>query len=129
MNKLCCCCKKRGAKKRKKGEEWKGDELDKHEKANKLFDNAESMFFKELDVLNLIRTVRMAKVFSASMMTRRQKCLLRFQKHNLIDSDEEKSAMSSEDMLLKDLNHKKGAVRIFTAGGIQKRLMTYTEAS
>jgi len=51
-------------------------------------------------VLNLIRTVRMAKVFAGSVMTRRQKVLLRFQKHNLIDSSEEKSALSSEDMLV-----------------------------
>jgi len=82
---------------------------------------------QELDVMNLIRTVRMAKVFISSVMTRRQRLLLRFQKQNLIESDTEKSALSSENMLLDDLNHKNNLVRLFTVGNIKKRLMTLTE--
>lgn len=43
-------------------------------------EKAESLFMQELDVMNSIRTVRMTKVFVNSVMTRRQKLLLRFQK-------------------------------------------------
>jgi len=65
---FCSCWKsKRCRRKKRRG---LSDE-DKSEKSGRLFDNAESMFMQELDVLNLIRTVRMAKVFAGSVMTRR----------------------------------------------------------
>jgi len=100
---FCSCLKSKRCRKKKKDV---SKEEEQNERSGRLFDNAESMFMQELDVLNLIRTVRMAKVFAGSVMSRRQKVLLRFQKHNLIESGTEKSALSSEDMLLEDLKHK-----------------------
>ena len=56
----------------------------KFEKLNQIYKNAEKVFFHELDVQNLVKTTRFMKVFADSVLNRRQKILLRFQRSNLI---------------------------------------------
>jgi len=122
---VCSCCMRRRLKRHqlKKKTDDNGAEIDR---MHQLFINAEKTFFNELDVLNLIKTVRLMKVFASSVMTRRQKLLLRFQRYSLLDSAPEFSAASSEELMFKDLHHKKPLVRLFALGKIQKHLMTYT---
>jgi len=94
------------------------------EKAELLYANGQKKFFHELDVVNLLQSVRLSKLLVQSQLTRRQRVLLQFQRKQLIESQDD-SEYSDYEQIMKDLESKNPFVRIFTLGKINKILKTY----
>lgn len=51
-----------------------------------LYEKGSSKLAKELDVISILKTLRRVKMLTQTLITQRQKMLLRFQRQNLIES-------------------------------------------
>lgn len=93
----CLCCRRPVS--------YKGNE---RLKPHYLFKKAAEKYKKELDIVNIVKTIRRFKLFAQAMLAQRHRMLLRFQKKNLVttsssssDSDKDQfdpvKQMSSEN--------------------------------
>jgi len=87
--------------------------------------NGNRKFNKELDVVGLLRSVRLSKVLYYSKLNTRQSIMMQLQRTNLVESTDN-SEGSDYLELVKDLNHKNKLVRIFALGQINKALQGFT---
>ena len=70
-------------------------------------------FYKELDIVNILKNVRLSKVIIATHFNRRQRLLLGMQRSNMIESSEEQSDDSCNAIeIVEKLNSEKPMVRI-----------------
>jgi hypothetical protein len=87
----------------------------------KTYMNGNRKFNKELDVVSLLRSVRLSKVLYYSTLNTRQSIMMQLQRSNLVESTDN-SEGSDYLELVKDLNHKNKLVRIFALGRVNKAL-------
>jgi len=81
----------------------------------KTYMNGNRKFNKELDVVSLLRSVRLSKVLYYSTLNTRQSIMMQLQRSNLVESTDN-SEGSDYLELVKDLNHKNKLVRVFALG-------------
>jgi hypothetical protein len=81
----------------------------------KTYQNGNRKFNKELDVVSLLRSVRLSKVLYYSTLNTRQSIMMQLQRSNLVESTDN-SEGSDYLELVKDLNHPNRLVRIFALG-------------
>lgn len=90
-----------------------------------MFRNGVNKYYDNLDVVKLLKSVRLSKVLMQSTLTRRQQLLLHFQRQNLLDTAEDSSEGDDQQAIIKDLEHEKPMIRIFALGKIQQVLREY----
>lgn len=87
----------------------------------KTYENGNRKFNKELDVVSLLRSVRLSKILYYSELNTRQSIMMQLQRTNLVESTDN-SEGSDYLELVKDLNHPNRLVRIFALGQVNKTL-------
>jgi hypothetical protein len=92
----------------------------------KTYMNGNRKFNKELDVVGLLRSVRLSKVLYYSKLNTRQSIMMQLQRTNLVESTDY-SEGSDYLELIKDLNHKNKLVRIFALGQVNKTLQGFAK--
>ena len=65
----------------------------------KIFENGQRKFFRELDVVNLLQSVRVSKFVANNILTGRQKTLLQFQREYLVGSDSDATSSCDDHRL------------------------------
>lgn len=98
--------------------------INKKKKANREYAtylNGYRKFNKELDVVSLLRSVRLSKVLYHSTLNNRQSIMMQLQRSNVVESTDN-SEGSDHLELVKDLNHPNRLVRIFALGQVNKAL-------
>ena len=81
----------------------------------KTYVNGNRKFHKELDVVSLLRSVRLSKVLYYTTLNARQSIMMQLQRNNLVESTDNSEGSDYLEMV-KDLNHKNELVRIFALG-------------
>ena len=90
-------------------------------KTFKTYENGNRKFNKELDVVGLLRSVRLSKVLYRAKLNTRQSIMMQLQRTNLVESTDN-SEGSDYLELVKDLNHPNKLVRVFALGQVSKTL-------
>ena len=99
---------------------------DKKHKIHFLYQRANDKLEKELDIVNLVRSIRKLRLISKILLPARNRLLLRFQKKNLIDSTS--SSSDSDDYkydTMKLLDSKKNLVKLSAMVKLKKQLNYY----
>jgi len=92
----------------------------------KTYENGNRKFNKELDVVGLLRSVRLSKVLYSAKLNTRQSIMMQLQRTNLVESTDN-SEGSDYLELIKDLNHPNKLVRVFALGQVNKTLQGFTK--
>ena len=72
----------------------------------KIFDNGKRKFLRELDVVNLLQSVRVSNFLASQYLGGRQKTLLHFQKEYLVGSESDDSDTGADHRLIRnDFHH------------------------
>ena len=66
--------------------------------------NAQKRFYEQLDIVNILKTIRRADFFMKAKLTQRQLFLLKIQRKNMVSSESQTSEHSCHEQSLKDLH-------------------------
>ena len=66
---------------------YKPDKFSKKYRNQKLYDNGSNRFFQEIDIVHLLKSVRLFKLFISSMTDQKQRVLLEMQRQQVISLD------------------------------------------
>ena len=95
-----------------------------------MYKKASKLYYKELDIIELLRKVRDAESFRRLFLNRQQQILLKLGAQNVVASDSSDSNIEKEqdriELLSQQIHHKKTRVAIFSLGKVNRILKGYT---
>lgn len=95
-----------------------------------LYANGVKRYFQELDVVNLLQTVRMSKIYMNVMMNQKQRMLFSLQRTKVVSSDATDVVQSDNNAIIKELSHpnqEKTLDPVFALGKLNRALRTYED--
>ena len=122
----CLCIRKvRFSKAKMTKEEW-SETVRKHY----LFQKGSIKLAKELDVIAILKALRRVKLLTQTLITQRQKMLLRFQRQNIIESSPSSGDSESDHKLdpVNMLESKNPLVRLVILVKLKKMTQSYLKA-
>lgn len=80
------------------------------------YQNGVNRYFKELDIIKILKTIRASKLMFKSFMNTRERILLQMQRTQVVSSDSDDGSTSNEDV--KDLGSRNPLVRVWALGRV-----------
>ncbi|CDW89822.1 UNKNOWN [Stylonychia lemnae] len=80
----------------------------------------------ELDVIQLVKTLRKFKLLSQSLLNQQHRMLLRFQRQNLLETSSDSSDSDDNNLdTLRLMEHSNPMVRLVTYGKLKKMMQSF----
>ena len=94
----------------------------------KIYEHAVKRYFKEMDVLNIVRTGRMTRLLMKYQMSKRQRILLSYQRQQVIESNTSDFDCSDMNDLKKEISSKSKLVGVTALGRkVMPSIMRYAD--
>jgi hypothetical protein len=105
---------------------YRPDRLSKKYRNEKLYDNGSNRFFQEIDIVHLLKSVRLFRLYISSMTDQKQRVLLEMQRQQVISSDSSDQGLSDDqpDILQQSLIPNSLA-SVFAVGKANRLLKQY----
>ena len=99
---------------------------DEDYKKIKQFENGRKRYYKELDIVRIIRAIRISKVLQWNVLHTRQRLLLQMQRVQVISSDSSDVSQDDFGQDVRNLSHKEPGVKLFQMGKVAQILRSYS---
>jgi hypothetical protein len=96
-------------------------------KKRRLFEKGTRRYNKEMDIVTMLKTLRITKVLFRTMMQQKHRVLSQVQRTEVISSDSTDNMSSDYAELVNGLEHPKPMQRIFTLGKVNRALREYVD--